>query len=701
MAPAAAALLVAAVAILRLVIFRHRALPIGYGVPLVLFAWLRSKPWLWVCAAGFVVVSFIRAYIYLPPVLPEAATTAESTFRLVITLTDLLIITSLVHATIGVRLRLESRNAELSAIVNELASREEEIARQNEELQSQAEELERQAEELRVVNDDLATHGRTLESLLSLSRALTTDLDRHQTLDRICDTMGHLIDTAATASAILEIDGDQLVVRCHRGFDGGPREPDLQTSRSFASLVLARGRTGYVEDLRMRSDLEIPQPRQGPAFVAVLASPLRVAGRAVGTLEVYRSEPGPWPDEQVTLLESLAAQASVSLEAAHLFESVQHEQQRLQAVLRTVPIGIAVAGTDYSEVRVNPAGAAVFNVATDTNLTDPAVAATWQFIVDNKAIPRDQYPLARALREGVETHALEVELHLADGRQVILLMHAAPIRGPAGEISGAVSVFMNITPQKELQRELDLRRRDAEEASVRKTRFLAALSHDIRTPANAISLLAELIRRSAASPAMAGDVPDLAKELHSSAVSLVNLLSDVLDLARFDSGRIDMQETEFNLAALLTEEGRQMLPLARDKGLELHYIAPEPPLVLRADRIKLSRVLGNLVGNAIKFTERGEVRIEARRGADGAVILQITDSGIGIADQHLRHIFDEFFQLRNPERDRTKGTGLGLTICRRLVDAMGGRLEVQSVVGQGSVFTVMLPATCVVAVVDA
>jgi len=112
---------------------------------------------------------------------------------------------------------------------------------------------------------------------------------------------------------------------------------------------------------------------------------------------------------------------------------------------------------------------------------------------------------------------------------------------------------------------------------------------------------------------------------------------------------------------------------------------------VRADRIKLSRVVGNLLGNAIKFTERGTVRLEGGRDGDGWGVVRVADTGIGIAPEHLRNIFDEFFQLRNPERDRNKGTGLGLTICKRLVDAMGGTLGVESSPGAGSTFTVTLP----------
>ena len=134
-----------------------------------------------------------------------------------------------------------------------------------------------------------------------------------------------------------------------------------------------------------------------------------------------------------------------------------------------------------------------------------------------------------------------------------------------------------------------------------------------------------------------------------------------------------------------------MLPLARQKGLSLEVQLPSDPIVLRADRIKLGRVIGNLIGNAIKFTDQGGIQLGAHRNGDGSVVVSVADTGVGIAPEHLSHIFDEFFQLRNPERDRTKGSGLGLTICKRLVDAMGGKLDVQSRPGQGSTFSVTLP----------
>src|SRR6185437_1519992 len=277
---------------------------------------------------------------------------------------------------------------------------------------------------------------------------------------------------------------------------------------------------------------------------------------------------------------------------------------------RTVPIGISVANADCTDIRVNPAGAAILNVPPDSNVALQIASGNWLGMRDGRELPPGEFPIARACK-GNDTAADEIEIVLPGNRRKMFLVNARSIRDKAGQIVGAVSAFAEITRQKELQHELDLRRREAEEASVRKTRFLAAVSHDIRTPANAISLLAELIRRTAANPGMSAEIPDLARELHGSAISLVNLLSDVLDIARFDSGKVELQESEFSLNELLDEEHRQMQPLAREKGLDLVTNGSHEIVRIRTDRIKLARVLGNLIGNAIKFTDRGEISVEA------------------------------------------------------------------------------------------
>src|SRR5213078_2871400 len=320
-------------------------------------------------------------------------------------------------------------------------------------------------------------------------------------------------------------------------------------NQSFAHLIMEANKTGSLEDISLRPDLVLPQPKVGEPMRSVMAAPLRVRGKAVGSVEVYAHEKQAWTDEQSAIVESLAAQASISLESAGLFDEIDAQRRRFETVFRTLPIGVIVANAQYTDVRINPAGAAMFGLPVDQNLANPDVIRTWEVRREGKALfSREQYPLLRAMNAGDSITTEEIEVIATAGRHLVLLAGAAPIRNRDGTIAGAVSAFTDITELKNLQRELEIRRREAEEASVRKTRFLAAVSHDIRTPANAINLLAELIRRVSTNPAMATEIPAMAGELQASATSLVNLVSDVLDLTRFDSGKIELNESDFSLA---------------------------------------------------------------------------------------------------------------------------------------------------------
>jgi signal transduction histidine kinase len=257
-----------------------------------------------------------------------------------------------------------------------------------------------------------------------------------------------------------------------------------------------------------------------------------------------------------------------------------------------------------------------------------------------------------------------------------------------------------ITTHKELER----RRREAEAAAERKVKFLAAVSHDIRTPANAINLLAELMRRTAGEAAAGNgngkssalaSLPEIASDLQSASLSMLQIVSDVLDVTRFDFGKTELQLSELALGEFLEEQARQHRPMAEAKGLRLVVDPPCPAGVrIRSDRVNLARVLSNLLGNAVKFTEKGSVTIRPEVCPGGqAVRIAVADTGIGINAEHLPRIFDEYYQIKNPARDKSKGgTGLGLAIAKRLVEILGGRLEVQSVPGRGTTFTISLPA---------
>jgi protein-histidine pros-kinase len=207
--------------------------------------------------------------------------------------------------------------------------------------------------------------------------------------------------------------------------------------------------------------------------------------------------------------------------------------------------------------------------------------------------------------------------------------------------------------------------------------------------------MADLISDAASHADQRAMLPQLAQNLRSNAQSLHNLVTDVLDIAYFDSGRIAMRESEFSLNELLADKCRALEPLAAAKRLRLAMELPQPELWLRADQIKLARVLRNLITNAIQFTAQGGVTVAAALEPDGGATIRVSDSGTGIAPEHLQRIFGDFTQLNRRSSDPSSGWGLGLAICRRLTRLMGGEVSVESVPGRGSTFTVHLPPSCV------
>ncbi|MDB5387209.1 MAG: hypothetical protein JWM11_2855, partial [Planctomycetaceae bacterium] len=652
-------------------------LPILYPVAVAACLWTRSIRYVWIIAF----VASVLA-LTLPQLGPRPSAADVHSILLVNHLAAVfttLLVAMLVHHAIhthhGVDVQRqlgEAKNQELEEINHELGQREEEIVRQNEELQSQTEELERQTEELRVTNEELASWEKRLEQLLELARNLTAETSRADVFSQICETLGLIEETHATA--ILERIGDELHIRCHHGFGpDGPEVNSIPFANSFSSKVIGLGQTGYVEDIRLRPDLRIPQPKNGDPFRAVLSTPLRVGGHTIGAIEAYGSTSQAWTASEVAMIESVAIQAARSIQSAELVEGIRQERRRFEAAFRTVPFGMAISDDARGHnIRINPAAAALFRLPSDENISSSTTAGKRlqkQFAQGTEELAPEQLPIARSLR-GQEVHGEEIEFCSPKDAALTLLTSSAPIFDGEGRITGAVAAFVDISAQKVLERELDLRRREAEEASVRKTRFLAAVSHDIRTPANAINLMAEIIRRIAGDQARSAEIIEMAQRLQANTHSLMELVGDVLDVARFDTGKMELVVTEFSLSDVIDQEARQLQPLARDKGLQL-IIDPLPrPIWLRTDRVKLGRILGNLLGNAIKFTEHGTVQVSVtvESTQQRNLIIRLIDTGIGIPAEDLMLIFDEFAQLHNPARDRNKGSGLGLAICHRLIE---------------------------------
>jgi signal transduction histidine kinase len=215
------------------------------------------------------------------------------------------------------------------------------------------------------------------------------------------------------------------------------------------------------------------------------------------------------------------------------------------------------------------------------------------------------------------------------------------------------------------------------------------MSHELRTPMNAIIGYAHLLLDGLSGPLRPSQADDV-RQIADGADRLLGLIDDVLDLSRIEAGRLDLTAEPVDLTAVVAEVTAQMAPLASRKGLDV-VVDPAPGLpAVRADPLRVRQILLNLVGNAVKFTEAGSVRVTSRATEDG-VEVAVTDTGIGIAPEVLPHVFDEFRQADTGTTRRYGGSGLGLAISRRLAELHGGTIAAESTPGVGSAFTLRLP----------
>ena len=237
--------------------------------------------------------------------------------------------------------------------------------------------------------------------------------------------------------------------------------------------------------------------------------------------------------------------------------------------------------------------------------------------------------------------------------------------------------------------ELEAQKSQLVEASRQKTSFVSNMSHELRTPLNSVIALSGVLNRR-----LAGQIPDdeygYLEVIERNGKHLLALINDILDLSRIEAGREDLEIAQFDPGHLVAEVVASINPLAHQKKIELAH-TPAPRLApMRSDAGKIRHILQNLLGNAVKFTEAGQVEISARQeGAD--IHITVRDTGIGIAQDQFALIFDEFKQADGSNTRRFGGTGLGLTIARKYARLLGGEITVESVLGQGSVFTLRLP----------
>jgi two-component system, sensor histidine kinase and response regulator len=384
----------------------------------------------------------------------------------------------------------------------------------------------------------------------------------------------------------------------------------------------------------------------------------------------------------VTLIVLALAVVTSLVDRQYSAQSLQlaSTEQRYRLLFERSLAGVYRINLDGRIVDCNDACARIVGYASRDELLANAVSSAY-------SSPDDLSQFISRLRAERSLTNFERRLLRRDGIPVWVLENANLLPGGSGSAEMIEGTMFDITERKRAEEELQHAKEAAEAASRAKSEFLANMSHEIRTPMNGIIGMTEL----ALETELSAEQHEYLSMVKTSADSLLTVINDILDFSKIEAGKLDLDATSFSVRDHLEETARSFAVAAATKGLELVCdIRPDVPHDVVGDPARLGQVIVNLLGNAVKFTDRGEVVLHVETGektSQGLLLhFSIQDSGIGISKDKQKLIFEAFAQADSSSRRKYGGTGLGLTISLRLVEMMGGRIWVESEAGQGSTF---------------
>ncbi len=524
---------------------------------------------------------------------------------------------------------------------------------------------------------ELARRERQLVGLQKASLALTEDLDLQSVLQRVADLSREVVGTRYAALGVLDASGQRLSDFITAGLD--PKE-----RRKIAHLPSGEGLLGYLirEGRPVRVDHIAGHPDSAgfcanhPPMGSLLGVPVISRGSVLGDLYLSDKLDGqPFTEDDERTLVQFAAHAAAAIENARQYDAAMAERSTLVAILDSMKEAVYEVDASGRLTRVNRGTCRLLGRQADDILGRRAAELFRWEDAGGRLLEDEEYLYRETLRTGVRSEATDRFFRPPDGRRIPVAISSAPIFDARGNAVAAVEVVRDITHERE--------------AETLKDQIISLVSHELRTPLGHIKGFASSLLE----PDVEWDEAtqrDFITEIDREADRLAALVSDLLDMSKIESaGAASLEKGHVRPAELV-----QQALAAVSRATSDHMVANEVPADLPeivADGPQIERVVANLVENAAKYSDPGTtIRLTARTEG-GEFTCCVADEGPGVPPEYRDQIFEKFFRIKSG-RPRTPGTGLGLPICKGIIEAHGGRIWLESEEGKGSTFCFSLPA---------
>lgn len=550
-----------------------------------------------------------------------------------------------------------------------------------------------------------------LTSVVRASRALSGRIDPEELLR---DLMRIVMESAGAGKGFLVLkQGEELRVEAAWGAWGEAGcvlrsvllDECLDLSAAIVHYVARSKESVILADAAREDRFAGDEYIQRSRPLSVLCIPILHQGSLTGVLYLENNlATGAFSPARVRVLRLLASQGAVSIENVRLYSSLKAREEEYRTLFENLSAGVfrASGAESLRFLKVNPAFVKITGAGSTEELMKSSLA-------DFYADPDEKKRVMENMMEQGFAQNVACRLKRVDGTIIWVSLTAKATLDPDGSLKWLDGIVEDITGGKEAEEELDryrehledlvekrtqdlrLAKQEADSANRAKGDFLAHVSHEIRTPMNAIIGMSQLAMQTEPTPKQR----DYLSKIETSARSLLGIINDILDFSKIEAGKLEMEQIDFMPGEVLDRVSGLVTLRAEEKGLKVLFsVESSVPRYLVGDPLRLGQVLMNLMSNAVKFTEKGEITVTvdrkdtpgSRPGDAVRLKLSVRDTGIGLSAEEQERIFKPFSQADGSTTRKYGGTGLGLAICRRLVEMMDGTIWVESEPGKGSTF---------------